>query len=153
MSLGRPLFELGTISAAMVQEQIEALSLESHSFGPDGISPFCLCKTLPVILEYATGLFNLSVTLTRFPTLWKRAFIRPLSKSRTPKSASETRPIANISVLSKMFERIIHKQITGYAEKFDIFDPKQSGYRSSFIPRRHCYVFATMLGAELREAV
>ena len=116
----------------MVQEQIEALSLESHSFGPDGISPFCLCKTFPVILEFSTVLFNLSVTLSRFPTLWKRAFIRPLSKSRTPKSPSDTRPIANLSVLPKIFQRIIHKQITGYAEKFNIFDPKQSGYRSGF---------------------
>ena len=116
----------------MVQEQSEALPLESHSFGPDGISRFCVCKTFPVILEFATGLFNPSVRLSRCPTFCKRACIRPLSKSRTPKSPSETRPIANLSVLSKIFERIIHKQMTGYAEKFDIFDAKQSGYRSGF---------------------
>ena len=35
-------------------------------------------------------------------------------------------------MLFKIFGRIIHKQITGYAEKFDIFDPKQSGHRSGF---------------------
>ena len=68
-NLSRPLFEFGAISAAMVHEQIEALSLESHSFGPDGISPFCVRTTFPVILEFATNLFNLSVQLSQLRSL------------------------------------------------------------------------------------
>ena len=85
--------EFRSVSTAMVQEQIEALSSESHSVGPDRVSPFCVRKTLSVILEFATNIFNLSVQLSQFPSLWKPAFILPLSKSRTPKSSSETRPI------------------------------------------------------------
>ena len=70
--------------------------------------PFvCMCKTIPMILEFATSKFNHSVQLSQFPSLWERALIRLLSRYRT--SPSDVGPIANLSVLSKIFERIIHK--------------------------------------------
>ena len=77
------------------------------------------------------SIFNLSVQLSQFPSLWKKAFICLLSKSRTPKSPSKTRLIDSLSVLSQKFERIIDKKITRYVEEFKNFDSKQSGYRGA----------------------
>ena len=84
------------------------------------------------VSDFANKAFNESIRLAIFPRIWKRAFIRPLSKIKTPKSPSDTRPIANLSEISKAFERIIHKQIFYYAEEFNIFDSRQSGYRRGY---------------------
>ena len=70
ISSDRPLFEFSTITTAMVQDQIDALPSESHGVGPDRIFPFCVCKTLPMILEFATNIFNLSFQLS-FPACGK----------------------------------------------------------------------------------
>ncbi|KAK0072993.1 hypothetical protein PV325_010407 [Microctonus aethiopoides] len=43
-----------------------------------------------------------------FPEAWKRVFIKPLSKTSSPKLSSDIRPIANLSVFSKLFKRLIH---------------------------------------------
>ena len=48
---------------------------------------------------------------------------------KTPKTSSDTRPVANLSDLSKVFERTVYKQIVSYAETYNIFDPRQCGYR------------------------
>ena len=108
------------------------LSLSSHCAGPDGISPFCIKNSLLVVLEFATVIFNASLRLSIVPSIWKKAFIRPLSKMRTPKTPSDTRPVANLSDSSKVFERIVHKQIVSYTATYNIFDPRQSGYRTGY---------------------
>ena len=77
--------------------------------GPDGVSPFCIKKALSIVSDLATEFFNLSLQCSQYPTVWKKTLIIHLSKIRTPKSPSDTRPIANLSELSKLFERIIHK--------------------------------------------
>ena len=37
-----------------------------------------------------------------------------------------------MSDLSKVFERIVHRKIVSYAEAYNIFDPRQSGYRTGY---------------------
>ena len=41
------------------------------------------------------------------------------------------RPVSNLTVLSKMIERSVLKQLTAYTETHHLFDPNQSAYRSS----------------------
>ena len=127
----RPLFCLNAIDTSAIRLQVDLLP-SSHCAGPDGILPFCIKNSLPVVLEFATGIFNESLRLSIFPRIWKKAFIRPLFKMRSPKTPSDTRPVANLSDLSKVFERIVHKQIVSYAETYNIFDPRQSGYRTGY---------------------
>ncbi|CAD6207999.1 GSCOCG00010276001-RA-CDS, partial [Cotesia congregata] len=46
-----------------------------------------------------------------------------------PRSMSDTRPIANISHLAKVFERIVANQIIDHLETNNILDDHQSGFR------------------------
>lgn len=70
--------------------------------------------------------------LCHFIAQWKRAFIRPLSKVKIPKSPSDTRPLANLCEISKIFKRIVFKQIIHYLESNDILDSRQSNYRRGY---------------------
>jgi hypothetical protein len=42
------------------------------------------------------------------------------------------RPIANLSVLSKLFERVVADQIWNHLQRFDLLPPTQSGFRPGY---------------------
>ena len=44
-------------------------------------------------------------------------------------SASSYRPISNLSVLSKLLERLVVRQLMEYLSSTDLIPPLQSGYR------------------------
>ena len=76
-----------------------------------------------------TSLLNSSITNATFPPEWKKALLRPLAKTKTPRLPSDTRPIALLSECSKVFERLIHDQLSGYLEVHNLLSPRQAGFR------------------------
>lgn len=52
-----------------------------------------------------------------FPEPWKRANIIPLKKTTVLSSCSYSRPIAILSFLFKILEKIVHAQISEYLEE------------------------------------
>ncbi|CAD6216503.1 GSCOCG00011342001-RA-CDS [Cotesia congregata] len=96
---------------------------------PDGLNLSWLRDHIPQISLFLTSLFNRSLESGIFPDIWKMVFIIPLSKVSPPKSPSDTRPIANLSHLSKVFERIIANQVVEYLEENNLLDKYQSGFR------------------------
>ena len=59
-----------------------------------------------------------------------RAFIIPLNKYNNPQSVSDTRPIANLYNLAKVFDKIIATQISQHLETHSLLSPFQLGFRS-----------------------
>ena len=53
----------------------------------------------------------------------------PLKKTAIPSAASDFRPIALLSFLSKVLEKIVHDQISDYLDSKKIFDPRQASFR------------------------
>lgn len=127
-----PIFDFTPVTADCLSSIISSSLSPSHSAGPDNISSFAILNSLPTIAPLLVNLFNLSFEKSQFPSCWKRAHIRPLLKANPPTSLSDCRPIANLSELSKLFERIIHKQITNYLSHHNLMDPRQSGFRRGF---------------------
>ncbi|CAD6208559.1 GSCOCG00012740001-RA-CDS, partial [Cotesia congregata] len=74
------------------------------------------------------NIYNRSIDTCVFPDAWKLVYIVPLNKISAPKSMSDTRPIANVSHLAKVFERILANQLTNYLESNSIIDEYQSGF-------------------------
>lgn len=124
-------FCFSQVSQLMIDTLINKLP-NSHCFGPDRISAFFLKISLPKILPQLTSFFNNFIEFSYFPSIWKQSFIRPVSKNGTPLSPSDTRPIVNLSELSKIFERILFNQIMQYISSNNILDDKQSAYRTGF---------------------
>lgn len=123
-------FSLAEITSETVLMIINLSPLHSYSSGPDRIPLFCISKAFPC--NILTKLFNYSFRLSYFPSHWKRAYIRPLLKIRSPLSPSDTRPIADLSELSKILERVVHLQVTRFISENNLLDQRQSGYRSGY---------------------
>ncbi|KAL9883656.1 uncharacterized protein ACN427_010864 isoform 1-T2 [Glossina fuscipes fuscipes] len=75
--------------------------------GPDGI-PSCALKSCAVELcGVISKIFNLSLNLGVFTSRWKSSFLIPIHKSGSRQFVENYRGIAKLSVLPKLFERIV----------------------------------------------
>ena len=75
-----------------------------------------------------TSLLNSSIINATFPSEWKKALLRPLAKIRTPRLPSDTRPIALLSECSKVLERLVREQLSGYLEVHRLLSPQPAGF-------------------------
>ena len=126
------IFEFSAVSPESVSRVILSTTSSSRATGPDGISLFSIHYALPRVASLLALLFNACLRLGHFPSSWKRAFVRPLLKVNPPTSPSDTRPIANLCELSKIFERVVHRQITDFIITNEVLDSRQSGFRRGF---------------------
>ena len=56
----------------------------------------------------------------------------PLNKVSSPTSPSDTRPIANLSHLAKVFDKLVTEQLISFLETNDLLMPYQSGFRRCY---------------------
>lgn len=123
------LFNWSKIDIVDVTNALHLTLSKSRGKSPDGLELRWLKDHLPQILLFLVALFNRSLDTGIIPDIWKTVFIIPLNKVTPPRSPSDTRPIANISHLAKVFERIIANQVVTYLEGNNLFGPFQSGFR------------------------
>ena len=100
--------------------------------GEDNIVPKIL-KNLPqktiVQLNY---IYNSSIKIQYFPTIWKNAVIIPIPKPRKPATEIKNlRPISLLTTMSKTFEKIIQKRLVRQLEDDEKLIPEQFGFRQS----------------------
>jgi len=81
----------------------------------------------PVIAE----LFNKSVSSGKFPTSLKTARITPVFKSGEITLTSNYRPISTLPILSKIFEKLMYKQLQNFLSINEILSPNQFGFRNN----------------------
>lgn len=101
-------------------------SIKSNAVGIDNIHPKFLRLLMPLILPYVAHLFNTIIMSSIYPLNWKHAKIVPL-----PKSNGEYRPIAVLCFLSKVLEKLLHKQMIKYINTHNLLSVTQSGFRKS----------------------
>jgi hypothetical protein len=63
--------------------------------------------TLRHILPAVTHIFKYFITNSVFPSVWKRALVRPIPKCKNPTDISDWCPICILPVFSKALEYII----------------------------------------------
>ena len=140
-------FNFSTITIEDLYKSVK--HFKSRSVGPDGISLNVLLLCLPVLAPTLTALFNKSITTKVFPTNWKDSFILPINKVKNPSEPSDYRPISLLSILSKVFEKIVSWQIISYLTANNLFDPFQSG----FLPHHSTETTLTKLTDDIRSGI
>lgn len=87
-----------------------------------------LSKIHGILHSLTSELFNISLA-----DQFKKAIIRPFLKKPhlDPEDYSNYRPVANLSFLSKILERIVANQLNNYFVQNDLFPSFQSAYRSN----------------------
>ena len=71
----------------------------------------------------------LSIMQQKFPTAWKFTKIVPLHKKLSPLKSENYRPVAILSPLSKVLEKVMYEHIYDYFSRNKLFHPSLHGYR------------------------
>ena len=82
------------------------------------------------MLFHARYLFNKPQMSGIFPDDWKCARVTPLFKQGESSDLNNYRPISVISVVAKVFGRIVYDQLYNLLNSEEIISKQQSGYRS-----------------------
>lgn len=125
-------------------------SIKSEAVGSDDINVRFLKLLYPVIITPLTNIINHSITTSYFPRIWKTALITPIPKNSNPSTLKDYRPISILSMLSKVYEKILVQQINTFLESHKtLLDPLQSGYK-----RNHSTITALLkLTADVTEEI
>ena len=96
-----------------------------------------------------THLINLSLTTNVFPADWKIAKIIPIYKSGSRSNLDNYRPISILPVLSKIIEKIKHRQLISFLDRNSLLSPSQFGFRRGLSTE----LAATLLLDDIRKDV
>jgi len=83
----------------------------------------------PLVSPILSDIFNSSVSQGYFPKLFKTARVIPIFKSGDRSDVNNYRPISILHTLSKVFEKLVYKQLYNFLEKYKILYMKQFGFR------------------------
>lgn len=102
---------------------------QSNSVGPDDISIKIIKKCAHQLAEPLCHIINTCFQDGMYPNMLKLSKILPLYKKGDHKLLSNYRPIAILSVFSKIFEKILATRIITFLESKQLLSPNQHGFR------------------------
>ena len=96
----------------------------------DPIPTWLLKVCAPVLIPTITNIVNLSLTSGHFHPILKESVISPLLKKPTldKDQLSNYRPISNLSLISKIIERVVKSRLTDHLVSNGLLNPNQSAY-------------------------
>ena len=100
--------------------------------GPDCIPVVVLKNCEPELSSISAELFNKCLKESCFPDCWKVLPVVPVFKNVGEScTAKNYRPVTILSVVSKVFEKLVNNRIVDHLEKCGLFSDFQYGFRSS----------------------
>ena len=82
------------------------------------ITPKILKASTESYSEVLTKLFDNTILNSDFPDKLKVADVRPLFKKDDPQKSKNYGPVSVLPVVSKVFERLLHKQMSLHVEEY-----------------------------------
>ena len=119
---------LNNVSVEKIRKLLKNLK-NSRSTSIDELDNFAVKVAADIIAEPLHHVIVLSVNQNKFPTGWKYTKVIPLHKKLSQLERKNYRPVAILSPLSKILEKVVYLQIYEYFEKNNIFHPNLQGYR------------------------
>ena len=110
----------------------------SKSTGTDSIDTRIIKLIAGKILAPLTHIINLSISTSKFPSIWKVAKVVSLLKKGDSLNPKNYRPVALLPIFSKILERVIFNQMVKYLDTNKLLHPNHHG-------SRHGYSTATAL--------
>ena len=120
-----------SVTLKMVRKVVVNLDLSKAS-GPDCIPVVVLKNCEPELSYILAELFNKCLKESCFPDCWKVSSVVPVFKNVGERSAAKNyRSVSLLSVVSKVFEKLVNNRIVDQLEKCGLFSDFQYGFRSS----------------------
>ena len=123
-------FKMKNVTYKSVENELKSMRMDCSA----GYDHFSMSYIKPVIDELVsplTHIINESIEYNTFPQQWKIGKISPIPKTSNSTEPDEFRPISILPIFSKIFERLIAKQICDYIERTCIYKNTMSGFRRS----------------------
>ena len=120
-----------SVTPKMVRKVAMNLGLPKAS-GPDCIPVVVLKNCEPELSYILAELFNKCLKESCFPDCWKASSVVPVFKNVSDRSTAKNyRPVSLLSVVSKVFEKLVNNRIADHLEKCGLLSDFQYGFRSS----------------------
>ena len=120
-----------SVTRKIVRKVVMNLDLSKAS-GPDCIPVVFLKNCEPELSYILAELFNKCLKESCFPDCWKVSSVVPVFKNVGERSTAKNyRPVSLLSVVSKVFEKLVNNRIAAHLEKCCLFSDFQYGFRSS----------------------
>ena len=120
-----------SITPKMVKKVIKNLD-SLKVFGLDCIPVVVLKKCEPELSYILAKLFNKCLKESCFLDYWKVSLVVPVFKNVEERSTAKNyRAVGLLSVVSKVFEKLVNNRIVDHLEKCGLFSDFQYGFRSS----------------------
>ena len=125
-------FQFKYINTKDVHDLFENLN-PRKSCSDTGLMPKLMKKVAEGIAPSVTYLYNRCIETSNWPAIWKRGERTPIFKKGDKHNVGNYRPITSLSIIDKVFESLLSKQITHY------FDPTLSPRLTAY--KQILYVF------------
>ena len=120
-----------SVTPRMVKKVIKNLDLSKGS-GSDCIPVVVLKNCEPELSYILAEVFNKYLKESCFPDCWKVSSLVPVFKNVREKSTAKNfRPVSLLSVVSKVFQKLVNNRIVDHLEKCGLYSYFQYGFRSS----------------------
>ena len=120
-----------SVTPKMVRKVVMNLDLPKAS-GPNCIPVVVLKNSEPDLSYILAELFNKCLKESSFPHCWKVSSVLPVFKNVGERSSAKNyHPVSLLSVVSKVFEKLVNNKIVDHLEKCGLFSDFQYGFRSS----------------------
>ena len=104
----------------------------SKASGPDCIPVVVLKNCEPELSYILAKIFNRSLKESCFPDCWRVSWVLPVFKNVGERSTAKNyRAVSLLSVVSKVFKKLVNNKIVDQLEKCGLFSDFQYGFRSS----------------------
>ena len=124
-------FNFENININEVLNALEKLKT-SKSTGHDNIPAKPLKDASDAVAPFLVFIFNTSLKHGIFPDDLKTARISPIHKSGDKKIRGNYRPISILSVIAKLFEKLVCAQLNPFLTENNILSSCQSGFRKNY---------------------
>ena len=119
-----------SITPKMIKKVITNID-SSKASGPDYIPVVVLKNCQPEFSYILAELFNKCLKEFCFPDCWKVSSVVPVFKNVGERSTAKNyRPVSLLSVVSKIFEKLVNNRIVDHLKKCRLFSDFQYGFRS-----------------------
>ena len=119
-------FNLTRTTVQEVTQLVKEINIAKSS-SVNNASSRVLKEAWMVLSHQLTHIFNLSINSGIFPDSWKKSIINPVPKEGDPTDINNYRPVTHLPLPGKLLERIIHRQVYGFLEKYNIINEHGGG--------------------------
>ena len=111
---------------------MEIISHLNDTAGGEDLIPARVLKISSCVISAPLSLLiNLCISKCYFPNKLKIGKVVPIFKTGIKNDLSNYRPISLLNVISKVFERLIHKKLTSFLDSTNIITGDQFGFRKN----------------------